>query len=451
MQSSWKRDGKMRATVEEGEKWLTVQSTYSRAGGGWCWQAPCLPCPAPFLSASLPEQLFSLLLGWERRYCSVLNRGVRQRAAGLLLSLLERSGRLCSHSTHLRAQERPAQPSPSWSSYSPTQNCQSGLEENFVSTSRPRAGQLHFTGLRAHRTYFFVNKDSTGNPTTAKLLPAPRLKSKGWAWSRARALLVVANASSSCCRKVGWPRCVLRVSKVVRMSPSCQLQRNEDLFMAFTIKGTKSVQWSVCVNVPEAQYSWAGPGGGMRSCLSCTLPFIAVSHIHVLNWPEPHQNTRSKLSAGHACQKRELLRSRHVRTKKAPTAPQVRWCRGRKSQMALKNKQGKCCFSDDRLPLFSPGNSPQLWLFSKEKPRVLHPGRNSSRTHWGHPAGSSSLEMDMGSWWPPTGTWLSNMPLLLTSGILAWVRHSTASRVREVVLPLLLSTCEVSLECLIQC
>jgi len=34
MQSSWKRDGKMRATVEEGEKWLTVQSTYSRAGGG---------------------------------------------------------------------------------------------------------------------------------------------------------------------------------------------------------------------------------------------------------------------------------------------------------------------------------------------------------------------------------------------------------------------------------
>lgn len=176
MQSSWKRDGKMRATVEEGEKWLTVQSTYSRAGGGWCWQAPCLPCPAPFLSASLPEQLFSLLLGWERRYCSVLNRGVRQRAAGLLLSLLERSGRLCSHSTHLRAQERPAQPSPSWSSYSPTQNCQSGLEENFVSTSRPRAGQLHFTGLSAHRTYFFVNKE-----IALEIPPLPNFSQpRGW-------------------------------------------------------------------------------------------------------------------------------------------------------------------------------------------------------------------------------------------------------------------------------
>lgn len=122
-----------------------------------------------------------------------------------------------------------------------------------------------------------------------------------------------------------------------------------------------------------------------------------------------------------------------------------------KGKWLLRTNKGSVVSQNDHLPLFSPGNSPQLWLFSKEKPRVLHPGRNSSRTHWGHPAGSSSLEMDMGSWWPPTWTWFSNMPLLLTSGILAWVRHSTASRVREVVPPILLSTCEVPLECLIQC
>lgn len=95
-------------------------------------------------------------------------------------------------------------------SNSSTQNCQSGLEENFVSGSRPRAGQLHFTGLTVCISFSAKKQHWKCHHYHTSSSPEAKEQTLGVEQGKS-----TPGASSSRCRKVEWLRCVLPVSKVI--------------------------------------------------------------------------------------------------------------------------------------------------------------------------------------------------------------------------------------------